>query len=553
MRLSALLRTVRVEAIGGLEDDRGRKLPPGERRAITGDSLAGVLQTSGSDPGITSIHYRAQDVERGGLFVAIKGLSADGHAFIPEAVARGASAIIVQEPIRQRLRRMADGGPMPDTLPIAEVGNTREALARISAAFFKNPSEALCLVAITGTNGKTTSAWLVESILTGAGLRTGVIGTHNYRYGGEAFDNPRTTPEALDLQRILAEMLEAGTTHVVMEVTSHGIDLHRIDACRFDVGVFTNLSQDHLDYHGDMDAYWSCKKRLFTDHLVTGPKKGRSTAVINCMDQRGRELSSTLADRPFGPRLVTIGQSGEDTIRPEHTGYGLAGIKGRLATPSGAFAFESPLPGEHNLENILCAVGVGIGLHVPLDAIKTGIETAGSVPGRLEPIPNDRRRYVYVDYAHTPDALERVLGALRSLTSGRIICVFGCGGGRDQDKRAKMGEVAARLCDFTVLTSDNPRSEDPEAIIRQICDGIKGTGIREYRDTELRKGFRDRGYSIDPDRRGAIRLGLAASREGDTVLIAGKGNEAHQVIGEESIAFDDRQEAREALSVSIPS
>ena len=549
MKLSILLRTVPVKRIGKIKNNRGA-IPSShdEQRVIAGNSSSAVLKASVPDHDIGSIHYRAQDVKKDGLFVAIQGFSADGHDFIGEALARGASAVVIQKPIRPNVQQVIDGRQRVEDLPIIEVEDTRRALAQISGNFFENPSEKLHVTGIIGTNGKTTTACLIENVLLEADFRTGIIGTHNYRYSGKVFNNPMTTPEASNLQGILAEMLKAGISHVIMEVSSHGIDLHRVEACWFDVGTFTNLSQDHLDFHGDMNSYWACKKRFFTDHLCSGPKKERSTAVINCRDKKGKELFLTLASMGVKPRLISIGHSDDDTIWSENIEYDLTGITGRISTSSGAFEFNSSLVGKHNLENILCAVGVGMALNISLDTIKSGIEMVSYVPGRLERIPNDLNRYVYVDYAHTPDALERVLIALRSLTSDRIICVFGCGGGRDQDKRPKMGEIAARLCDLTIVTSDNPRREDPEKIIRQICDGINKIGIHEYRSAELTGGFQKRGYNINPDRKSAIQIGIAASRQGDTVLIAGKGNETYQVIGEQVIAFDDRQEAKMALS-----
>jgi len=550
LKLSILLKTISVKRISRIKNHRST-IPSScdGQRAVAGNSTSAVLKASVPDTDIGSIHYRAQDVKKGGLFVAIQGFSADGHDFIGEALARGASAVVIQRPIRPDVQPPAiDGQLSVEDLPAIEVEDTRRALAGISGNFFGNPSERLRLVGITGTNGKTTTACLIENVLLKAGFRTGTIGTHNYRYSGKVFNNPITTPEASDLQGILSEMLKDGISHAVMEVSSHGIDLHRVDRCRFDVGVFTNLSQDHLDFHGDMNSYWSCKKRLFTDHLCSGPKKGHSTAVINCMDKKGKELFLSLANRGVKPRLISIGHSDDHTIWPENIRYDLTGMTGRISTSSGAFEFNSPLVGKHNLENILCAVGIGIALNISLDAIKSGIEMVSYVPGRLESIPNDLNRYVYVDYAHTPDALERVLIALRSLTSGRIICVFGCGGGRDQDKRPKMGEIAARFCDLTIVTSDNPRRENPDKIIGQICDGINKAGIREYRSAELTEGFKNKGYNINPDRKSAIQIGIAASRQGDTILIAGKGNETYQVIGERVIDFDDRQEARTALS-----
>jgi len=284
------------------------------------------------DPEIGSIHYRAQDVEPGGLFVAIKGLVSDGHDFIDQAMARGAAAIIVQKPIvlprpEQHRGRQDNNDPI-----IIETADSRKALAAISGRFFGAPSEHLTVIGITGTNGKTTTAHLIESILSQAGFRVGVIGTLNYRYSGKKFNNPMTTPESLDLQRIMADMRDTGVSHVVLEVTSHAIDLFRIENCHFDVGVFTNLTQDHLDYHGNMNSYWSCKKKLFTRHLCAGPKSARAKAVVNCDDAKGKALSMLA-----GLIMVTAGQSEDNMIRPRKVHHDLTGSKGKIATPAGTF------------------------------------------------------------------------------------------------------------------------------------------------------------------------------------------------------------------------
>ncbi len=472
---------------------------------------------------IMSIHYKSQDVRQNGLFVAIPGLVADGHDFIDAALARGASALITQKPVNR------------DIITI-EVDNTRKALAAVSAMFYGNPSESLFVIGITGTNGKTTTAYLIENILSKAGFKVGVIGTINYHYSGKTFNNPVTTPESLDLQRILAEMLNNGITHVVMEVSSHSIDLHRIENCRFDVGVFTNLTQDHLDYHKDMNSYWACKKKFFTDILRSGPKKDRAIAVINCDDERGKELAKSLIVNARSSKLKILRLS-DQMIQPKKIKYDPAGIMGTISTTEGEFDFKSPFVGKHNLKNIICATGVGIALNIPLTAIKAGIEETPCVRGRLETIPNDIGRFIYVDYAHTPDALKQVLLSLRSLTRGRIICIFGCGGDRDKEKRPQMGEIAGSFSDFSIITSDNPRTEEPMEIIRQVLGGME----------KAVKSLHKKRYVIEPDRKKAILLGITASQPGDTVLIAGKGHETYQIIGNKTVPFDDKKEAEKAL------
>ena len=494
------------------------------------------------DPEIGSIHYRAQNVKPGGIFVAIKGLSADGHDFIEEAQARGASAIITQKPVRMPAMSGNYGASGQGDPIVVEVENTRKALAAISSRFYGNPSEKMIVVGITGTNGKTTTAFLIERILENAGFTVGVLGTLNCRYSGKTMESPMTTPESLDLQRILSDMFNHGVTHVVMEVSSHAVDLFRVDHCCFDVGVFTNLSQDHLDYHGDMDSYWSCKKRFFTQYLNSAPQEDRIQAVVNCDDAKGPELVGIPAIT-----ALTTGCAEDHMVRPRQFKCDLSGIAGRISTPVGAFEFESPLVGRHNLENILCAAGTGVALSLPLEAIKDGIEAVSEVPGRLESVPNQIDRFVYVDYAHTPDALENVLSALKSMAGGRIICVFGCGGDRDRAKRPQMGEIAGRLSDLTVITSDNPRTEDPLRIIDQIKAGTEKAAPRRYSASDLVAGFRKQGYAVEPDRGEAIRLGISVSLPGDTILIAGKGDEKYQIIGNRRVPFDDRKEAKTAL------
>jgi UDP-N-acetylmuramoyl-L-alanyl-D-glutamate--2,6-diaminopimelate ligase len=503
-------------------------------RLQAADGSTTPLEPSVARRVIGSVHYRSTEVAPGGLFVAIKGFSADGHDFIADAVARGAAAVVSQRPV-------------PTTVPVIQVKNTRKALALIAARFYGHPARKVHLTGITGTNGKTTVSYLVESILAAAGLSCGVIGTVNYRYAGQAYPTPVTTPESLDLQRILARMHEAGVSHVVMEVSSHALDLFRVEGCRFDLAVFTNLTQDHLDYHGDLDSYWHCKKKLFHDYLAAEPGSGGAAAVVNGDDGHGRELFSELAL----PKL-SFGTAREAMIRPELRRCDQDGIEARIHTPQGGFEVESALVGRHNLENILAAAGVGVGLGLPLATVAAGINRLRCVPGRLESVANSMGRFVYVDYAHTPDALENVLSALRPLCKGRLICVFGCGGDRDRGKRPLMGEIAARLSDLALATSDNPRSEDPQSIITQILPGLRKVVTHRYGAEDLAAGIAEKGYAVEPDRKIAIRLAVTASRPGDTILIAGKGHENYQIIGGKTVPFDDREQARLALAVQPP-
>jgi UDP-N-acetylmuramoyl-L-alanyl-D-glutamate--2,6-diaminopimelate ligase len=508
-------------------------------------NLIQTLQVSGLIPGqpaavfaadqleidIRGIHYRAQDIQPGDLFVALKGLAADGHDFIPQATARGAVAVVCERVV-------------PASVITIAVTNARQALAELAAAFYGEPSHAMTVIGITGTNGKTTTSYLVESILAAAGKKCGVIGTINYRYAGSFFDNPVTTPESLDLQRIMADMRAAGVTHVVMEVSSHALDLHRVHACAFDVGVFTNFTQDHLDYHKQMDAYWAAKRMLFSHHLPVSSGIKTPRAVLNCDDPKGRTLSAEIEYA-----CVTTGRRPKDTIHVLESHFDLNGITAQIATPRGEMMLNAPLVGRHNLENILNAIGAAIALELPLLTIQSGIENLANVPGRLERIINPCGRFVYVDYAHTPDALENVLLALRSLTVERIITVFGCGGDRDRAKRPKMGAIAARLSDLVIVTSDNPRTEPPGQIITEILPGVQSEQRVRYSVDQLaRSGFGEKGYAAEADRRAAIRLSVLASSPGDTILIAGKGHEPYQVVGREKQPFDDRHEAAAALA-----
>jgi UDP-N-acetylmuramyl-tripeptide synthetase len=516
LKLARLIGEIRISRVNG-------------RQTRKQDDVVRLLNP---DPDVNSLHSRAQNVKPGGLFVAIQGFAADGHDYIDRALANGAVAVVVQKPVR-----------LSPGVPAIEVADTRRALAALAARFYGHPSEKLVVVGITGTNGKTTTSYLIERILLQAGYAPGVIGTVNYRYDGETYDNPVTTPESLDLQRIVGRMLAAGVTHVILEVSSHALDLHRVDGCWMDVGVFTNLSQDHLDYHKDMETYWRCKKSLFTDILRSGPKQKRAAAVINRNDPKGEELV-----RIAGLKKITVGDARDNTVRSDISKQDLSGIAGRIETPAGSFDFQSSLVGRFNCENILCAAGVAVALDLSPAAIKAGIENTAVIPGRLEPIPNQGQRFVYVDYAHTPDALRNVLAALTTIAGRRVLCVFGCGGDRDRGKRSQMGKIAAQMCDLAVVTSDNPRSEPPLVIIDQILIGTRQVCPREYRAAELGNGTPEKGYTVEPDRRKAIRLAIAASRPGDTVLIAGKGHETYQILGGRTIAFDDRTVAAQALS-----
>lgn len=453
----------------------------------------------------------AQAVE-GGMFIALTGFTVDGHKFIPDAIAKGAKFIIAQNP-----------AAVPDDVVLIEVADTRKALPQIAAAFFGFPARQLTMVGVTGTNGKTTTATLCESILKAAGFTVGVITTINWRYKDKSVPSAMTTPDALELQRILAEMRDNGVSHVVMEVSSHAIDLERITNTYFDVAALTNLSQDHLDYHGDMEKYGEVKARLFTDYLRRLPKSETAVAVINTSHVYGADLFG----RIIGPKLSVAVKGPDADVYVQDGRLDMAGINACLHTPKGVLDLESSLIGEFNLENLLVAAGVGLALKLPLHIIKQGLSVVQIVRGRLERVPSSLGPGVFVDYAHTPDALENVLRTLKGLKPRRLLCVFGCGGNRDKTKRPLMGAVAVQYSDFTVVTSDNPRNEEPAEIINDILAGITP----------------EVNFAVEPDRAKAIQLAIRQASSGDIVLIAGKGHENYQIIKGQTFHFDDVEQA----------
>ena len=474
---------------------------------------------------IEGISYDSRKVTPGGIFVAVPGLKQDGRRYVPEALARGAAAVVVEG---------ADPLPGGTTARIL-VPSAREALALIAAAYFGHPSRALTLVGITGTNGKTTTSFLVEALFRAAGHKTGLIGTIQYRVGDEVQDAGQTTPEAVELQSLLARMRGAGVTAVAMEVSSHALALHRVDGTEFDVAVFTNLTQDHLDFHGTMEEYRRAKSRLFA--LLAAAGKERRPAVINADDPAGASMVDGL-----GLGTLRFAMRAPADIMPREVESGMGGIRMEVETPAGPVAVHSPLVGEHNVMNLLGAVGVGLALGMAPGAIGPALGTVRSVPGRFERVEAGQPFLVAVDYAHTPDALARTLATARKLLTGqgRLAVVFGCGGDRDRGKRPLMGEIAVRLADRVWVTSDNPRTERPEAILDEIAAGI----------ARARAGL-DRHVTI-PDRKAAIRAALGWARAGDVVVIAGKGHETYQIVGSEVLPFDDREIARRVLGSEGP-
>ncbi len=484
---------------------------------------------------IEGIAYHSKQVQKGFLFAAIRGMEIDGHRFIGEAIERGAEAVVLEEEQEVSNRTMI---LVPDS---------RQALAKISSNFYGDPSSRIRLIGITGTNGKTTTSYLLESIFKKAGYTVGVIGTINYRFGQKTIPAPNTTPESLDLQKILWEMLREGTSHVLMEVSSHGLDLERVFGCQFDGVVFTNLTSDHLDYHKTLEQYFESKKKLFSDYLMKS-RKERRFAVTNDDDPKGKEIVKGV-DLP----VIRYGKSSSCDITADQVISSFEGLSSRIRTPKGNFSVHSKLIGDFNLYNILAAVAVGVGMDVPLETIREGLEGLEGVSGRFEKVENKRGIHIIVDYAHTHDALERALLGLKGIlenspqNNGKMITVFGCGGDRDRTKRPLMGEIAGKHSDLAILTSDNPRTEDPLAILNEVEKGLKSLPIKVWGQNEIKFWRTQKGYLKVPDRREAIRMAIRLAQPSDTVLIAGKGHEDYQIIGKKKFPFDDRVEVKKAL------
>ena len=484
------------------------------------------------DMDITDICYRSDKVTEGALFVAIKGMVANGHDYIPDALNRGAKAVIVEEDIE-----------LPKNIARLTVMDSRKALAAAGANFYRHPSRELALVGITGTNGKTTTAFLLESIFKESGYRPGVISTINVRFSGQESKSGLTTPESLDLHRLLREMVEAGVNYAVMEVSSHALVLDRIGGCDFTAAAFTNLTRDHLDFHGNMEEY-SAAKRLLFSKVLTGSRPGRKrAAVVNLDDPKGLEMASGWE----GETLCFSLSNQEAEVHPLSHELTLDGIEASIATPMGTIQINSTLIGSFNLSNILGATAVALALDLPLSSIGAGIAALQCVPGRLERISNPEGITVLVDYAHTPDALSNALSTVAALTPKRLITVFGCGGDRDRGKRPEMGRAAVEYSDLAIITSDNPRSENPLDIIEAIIEGSSTTGMPRLKTDELSGA--GKGYAVEPDRRTAIRTAVLAAKPGDAVLIAGKGHEDYQILGKITTHFDDREEAGKALAM----
>jgi UDP-N-acetylmuramoyl-L-alanyl-D-glutamate--2,6-diaminopimelate ligase len=454
---------------------------------------------------IKGLAYDTRTVLPGTLFFCVPGFTRDGHEFAPAAIAAGAAALVVERPL---------GLGVPEV----RVSSVRAAMAPAAAAFYGDPTARLQTIGVTGTNGKTTTAFLIRALLEAAGRQTGLLGTVTSVIAGAERGVERTTPEAIDLQRTFREMFDGGDVACAMEVSSHALELHRADAIHFAAAIFTNLTQDHLDFHETMEAYFLAKRHLFVE---ARPRH----AIVNLDDAYGARLAAEL------PEAITIAVDRNADYRARDLQTDLTGSRFTVDGPDGVSTLRSPLPGRFNVYNVLCALAAARTLGVPLATAADAIETAGHVPGRFQPVEAGQDFAVLVDYSHTPDSLDNALRAARQLTEGRVHVVFGCGGDRDRGKRPLMGEIATRLADHVIVTSDNPRSEDPEAIIREI---LAGAGAAAEHDA---------------DRRRAITAAIAAARPGDVVVIAGKGHEQGQEFDAgRKIPFDDVTVARDALA-----
>ncbi len=474
---------------------------------------------------INGLAYDSRRVKPWDLFVALRGHGQDGHDFFEEALKKGAVALVGEHfpEIREDVTKI-------------RVADSREALSKLAIQYYRRPFDGLNLIGITGTNGKTTTSYLLESILAAAGAKPGVVGTINYRFSGQTHQAPVTTPESLDLMRLLREMADGGATDVIMEVSSHALDQKRTEGCPFKVAVFTNFTRDHLDYHRTMEDYFEAKSLLFRN-LARAEGRNESVAVLNMDDPKGEALAAVTK-----AKIVTYGIKKVCDVRTESISADKGGIKGTLITPAGERPFRSTLIGEINIYNILSASAAAVALNISLDRVVEGIENLQTVPGRLEPVSNPHGLTILVDYAHTPDALLKALRDVKPFVKGRLITVFGCGGDRDKGKRFEMGLVAGESSDLVFITSDNPRSEEPLSIMRQIEKGVQKSGLKKIAGS-IHRIIENPGYVLEADRRLAIRRAVSVADEKDLVLIAGKGHEDYQIVGGEKRHFDDREEA----------
>ena len=469
-----------------------------------------------ADDEVNGIAYRSDRVQPGDAFFCVVGMTTDGHSFAQDAIDRGAKVLVVERKVY-----LADATDVTEIV----VKDTRKAMAAAAANFYDHPSKDIALVGITGTNGKTTTTYLVKHIARVAGKRTGVLGTVGIRTADDAEKSAHTTPESPDLQQLFARMRDARCDVVAMEVSSHALDLDRTWDAAFAVTAFSNLTQDHLDYHHTFEAYFEAKARLFS-------KDYPAKRVICIDDKWGKELLRRCSVAEDS--VVTTGFDPSAQIHPVDVQYAPTHTTVTLDVRGSLHTFDYPLVGKFNVENVMCAFGIGLQLGFPAETIVEALEEAPQIPGRLERVsaPNTGGVSVFVDYAHTPDALEKALASIMALTPGRTVCVFGCGGDRDASKRPIMGK-AALAADHAVVTSDNPRTEDPQAIIEDIVSGMSSGAGR---------------FEVEADRRAAIARAIAQAKPGDSILIAGKGHEDYQLVGDQVLSFDDRIVAAEELA-----
>ena len=480
------------------------------RQLFNGDSpnLGGRL--------ITSVEYDSRKVGNGSCFVALKGLVTDGHKYLSDAVERGASLLVVENSVEVEKS-------IEDEVAVIRVGDTRKELARIADRFYDHPSAALDVIGVTGTNGKTTLCYILQSLLNEAGYKTSRFGTTGYDFPDKTKEADKTTPESVDLQKMFRQAQGWENPRCVMEVSSHGLAFGRLEQTRFKGGVFTNITQDHLDFHKTMEEYIAVKRQFFTDYDF-------DYVVINCDDPVG---ALWLKESIFNCRVITYGESESADVRLLEFDSTVSGSTMLLSTKAGDMEIKTNLPGKHNVYNVMAAVSVGVAENVGAGVIKDGIASLKNVPGRFENIDERQDFFVIVDYAHTDNALANALKAARGLTSGKVICMFGCGGDRDKEKRKLMGAVADELADVLVVTSDNPRSEEPQSIIDDILKGVTQTSGENLH--------------VLPSRRDAISHAIKTAKPGDLVLLAGKGHEDYQIIGTTRHHFDDREVASEIL------
>ena len=493
------------------------------------DELASLLLTSqwhGSGEGviISGIRIDSRKVERGDLFICLPGHTVDGHDYAAQAAGRGAVALIVER-------------PLPVELPQLVVKDSRLAMSVLGSHYYGYPSEQMRMIGITGTNGKTTTTYLIERLLEDAGHLAGVIGTIEMRYGGRSLPMSGTTPESLDLQQSLADMTAAGMGYCVMEVSSHALEQGRVKGCRYRSAIFTNLTQDHLDYHETMDNYAAAKSLLFSrlGNSYAVEEAQRSYSIINIDDPYGATLARSTATE-----VITYGIESPADVRASDIEISAKGTSFQLTTFRGTCQVQMRLVGKFNVYNALAAVAAGLVEGLELSGIQESLEQISGVPGRVEAVDAGQAYAVIVDYAHTPDGLDNVLKAVKEITKGRVICVFGCGGDRDRTKRPIMGRIAATHADYVVITSDNPRSEDPQAILEDIEAGLAEAGVSKSR------------YELEVDRREAIKIAVDKASSDDVVLIAGKGHETYQIIGAETSVFDDREIAEQLIRSQKP-